>query len=147
MARTNEKLWERCKKLAVRRMGGKHSARAMQLAGKIYREKGGGYRGGISKSQKSLRKWTKEKWGTRSGKNSTRGRKATGERYLPLYKRRALSKREYAATSRKKRADMKKGRQYSSQPKKIREKLARAMKRKAMKTMKAMKAMKAMKRK
>jgi hypothetical protein len=33
--------------------------------------------------QKSLDKWTKQKWRTKSGKPSTQGPKATGERYLP----------------------------------------------------------------
>ena len=41
--------------------------------------------------QKSLNKWTKEKWGTKSGKPSTQGKKATGERYLPKAARDALS--------------------------------------------------------
>ena len=36
-----------------------------------------------AKSQKSLDSWTKEEWGTKSGKNSTQGKNATGERYLP----------------------------------------------------------------
>ena len=36
-----------------------------------------------AESQKSLDSWTKEEWGTKSGKNSTQGSKATGERYLP----------------------------------------------------------------
>ena len=36
-----------------------------------------------SKSQKSLTAWTKQKWRTKSGKPSTQGSKATGERYLP----------------------------------------------------------------
>ena len=53
----------------------------------------------LKKSQKSLKKWTKEKWGTKSGKNSTQGKKATGERYLPKKAREALSSKEYAATS------------------------------------------------
>ena len=44
MGRTNEKLWESAKAEAKSKMGGKHSARAMQLAGKIYKEKGGGYK-------------------------------------------------------------------------------------------------------
>lgn len=39
MGRTNEALWERAKAEAKSKMGGKHSARAMQLAGKIYKEK------------------------------------------------------------------------------------------------------------
>jgi len=42
MGRTNEALWEKAKSQAKAKMGGKHSARAMQLAGKLYREKGGG---------------------------------------------------------------------------------------------------------
>ena len=36
-----------------------------------------------AKSQQSLDKWTKQKWRTKSGKPSTQGSKATGERYLP----------------------------------------------------------------
>jgi hypothetical protein len=37
----------------------------------------------MKKPQKSLKNWTDEKWGTKSGKPSTQGSKATGERYLP----------------------------------------------------------------
>ena len=79
----------------------------------------------LAKSQRSLKKWTKQDWGTKSGKNSTQGKKATGERYLPKKARDALSKKEYAATSRKKRADTKKGKQHSKQPKRIAKKTAR----------------------
>jgi len=69
--------------------------------------------------QKSLDKWTKQKWRTKSGKPSTQGPKATGERYLPEKAIKALSAKEYAATSKKKRADTKKGKQFSSQPKTV----------------------------
>ena len=79
----------------------------------------------LKKPQKSLKKWTKEEWGTKSGKPSTQGPKATGERYLPKKAREALSAKEYAATSRKKREDTKKGKQHSAQPKKIAKKTAR----------------------
>ena len=79
----------------------------------------------LKKSQKSLKKWTKEKWGTKSGKPSTQGKKATGERYLPKKAREAISAKEYAATSKKKREDTKKGKQHSKQPKKIAKKTAR----------------------
>ena len=34
-------------------------------------------------SQTSLMRWTGQKWRTKSGKPSTQGPKATGERYLP----------------------------------------------------------------
>ena len=79
----------------------------------------------LKKSQKSLKKWTKEKWGTKSGKNSTQGAKATGERYLPKKAREALSKKEYTKTSAKKRKDTKAGKQFSKQPKKVAKKTAR----------------------
>ena len=69
----------------------------------------------LKKSQRSLRSWTKQKWRTKSGKKSSE----TGERYLPKAARDALTSAEYAATSRKKREDTKKGKQHSKQPKKI----------------------------
>ena len=125
MGRSNPKLWEAAKKSAVRRMGGRHSARAMQLAAKIYKERGGKYTGGKTKAQKSMTKWTKQDWGTKSGKNSVHGKDATGERYLPKTDRDKLTKKQYASTTRKKRADLKKGKQFSSQPKKVKKKLGR----------------------
>ena len=69
----------------------------------------------LKKSQRSLKDWTKQKWRTKSGKKSSE----TGERYLPEKAIKSLSDKEYAATSRKKRADTKKGKQFSKQPKKI----------------------------
>lgn len=122
MGRTNEALWEKAKAEAKAKLGGKHSARAMQLAGKIYREKGGKYSGPKTEAQKSMSKWAREDWGTKSGKNSTIGPKATGERYLPKKAREALSDKEYAATTRAKREGTKKGKQFVAQPKKIAEK-------------------------
>ena len=79
----------------------------------------------LKKSQKSLKKWTKEEWGTKSGKPSTQGKSATGERYLPKKARQALTSAEYAATSKKKREDTKKGKQFSKQPRKIAKKTSR----------------------
>ena len=73
----------------------------------------------LKKPQKSLRKWTKQKWRTKSGKPSTQGKNATGERYLPEKAIKSMSSKEYAATTRKKRKDLKKGKQHSTQPKKI----------------------------
>lgn len=104
---------------------GQWSARKAQLVAQRYKKAGGGYTGSKSKKQKSLSKWTKEEWGTRSGKPSTQGSKATGERYLPKKARQALSKKEYASTSAKKRRDTKAGRQFSKQPKSIARKTAR----------------------
>jgi hypothetical protein len=93
----------------------------MQLAGKIYKEKGGGYTGEKTKAQKSLSSWTKEDWGTKSGKPSGK----TGERYLPKKARDALSPAEYAATTRAKREGAAKGKQFVPQPKRIAKKTAK----------------------
>ena len=75
--------------------------------------------------QKSLANWTKQKWTTKSGKPSTQGSKATGERYLPEKAIKALSPSEYAATSAAKRKASRAGRQVAKQPKKIARKTAR----------------------
>ena len=69
----------------------------------------------LKKSQKSLKKWTKEEWGTKSGKPSAK----TGERYLPKKAIKALTPAQYAATTAKKKKDTKAGKQHSAQPKKI----------------------------
>ena len=79
----------------------------------------------LKKPQKSLKKWTKEEWGTKSGKPSTQGKKATGERYLPKKARDALSPAEYAATSKAKRKGTAAGKQHVAQPKKIAKKTAK----------------------
>lgn len=104
---------------------GEWSARKAQLLAQEYKKAGGGYSGKKTEGQKSLSKWTKEKWGTKSGKPSTQGPKATGERYLPLKALKSLSEKEYASTTRAKREGMKKGKQFVKQPKKIAKKTAR----------------------
>ena len=72
----------------------------------------------LKESQRSLRAWTKQKWRTKSGKKSSE----TGERYLPEKAIKALSSKEYAATTKAKREGTKRGRQFVKQPKKIAEK-------------------------
>jgi hypothetical protein len=121
MTRTNEALWEKAKTEAKAKMGGKHSARAIQLAGKIYRDKGGSYTGPKTEAQKSMSKWSKESWQTKSGKPSSK----TGERYLPKKAIEALTPAEYAATTRAKRAGTHQGKQFVAQPKKVAEKVAK----------------------
>ena len=69
----------------------------------------------LKKSQKSLKKWTQQQWGTKSGKPSGK----TGERYLPKKAIAALSSQEYAATTAAKRKGTKAGKQFVGQPKKI----------------------------
>ena len=120
MGRTNEKLWEAAKAQAKAKMGGKHSARAMQLAGKIYREKGGGYTGEKTEAQKSMTKWTKQEWTTSSGKPSEGKR-----RYLPKAAWSALSESEKKATNAAKAAGNKAGKQFVAQPKAVAEKTAK----------------------
>ena len=75
----------------------------------------------LSKSQKSLKKWTKQDWRTKSGKPSAK----TGERYLPAKAIKSLSSSEYAATTRAKRKGTKAGKQHVAQPKGIAKKTAR----------------------
>ena len=79
----------------------------------------------LKKSQRSLVAWTKQKWRTKSGKPSTQGSKATGERYLPEKAIKALSPSEYAASSAAKRKATRRGKQFSKQPKKIASKTKR----------------------
>jgi len=69
----------------------------------------------LAKSQKSLKKWTGQKWTTKSGKPSAK----TGERYLPKAAINALTPAQYAATTAKKKKDTKAGKQHSAQPKKV----------------------------
>ena len=75
----------------------------------------------LSKRQRSLKAWSKQKWRTKSGKKSS----VTGERYLPSAAIKALSPAEYAATTRAKRRDKRKGKQFSKQPKRIAKKVRR----------------------
>lgn len=55
--------WARAKAKARAKLGG-HSARAMQLAVKYYKDMGGTYEGKKSSSNR-LTRWGKEKWMTR----------------------------------------------------------------------------------
>ena len=77
----------------------------------------------LKKSQKSLKAWTKQKWRTKSGKPSTQGPKATGERYLPASAIKALSPKEYAATTQAKKKATKDSKKFDKQPKRIRAKV------------------------
>ena len=112
--------WARAKARAKAKMGGKHSARAMQLAVKYYKDAGGGY-SGKKKASNKLTKWSKQKWKTKSGKPSSK----TGERYLPKKAIASLSSKEYAATTEAKRKGTAAGKQYVKQPKKIAKKTKR----------------------
>ena len=73
----------------------------------------------FSKKQINLKAWIKQKWRTKSGKNSS----ITGERYLPEKALQALSAFEYRLTTKAKRKAMKIGKQFSKQPKHIADKI------------------------
>ena len=121
--RNNPKLWEKVKaEVTAGSKGGKAgewSARKAQLAVQEYKKQGGGYRDRKS-DDNSLTQWTKEEWGTKSGEKSA----DNSERYLPKKARHALSKEEYDATTRKKREDTRKGKQFSKQPEAVAAKTA-----------------------
>lgn len=102
---------------------GQWSARKAQLVASEYEKSGGGYSGPKSKSQKSLSKWSSEKWGTKSGKPSIQGEDATGERYLPKKSLTKLTSKEYAATTKAKREGIKEDKQFVKQPESIVKKL------------------------
>ena len=68
----------------------------------------------LKKSQRSLRRWTKQKWRTPSGKKSSE----TGEVYAPEEQIKRLKstkkgRRKLAAANRKKRAATRKGKQHA----------------------------------
>ena len=113
--KTKPKLWEKVKaEVTSGDKGGKPgqwSARKAQMAVQEYKAEGGGYEGKKT-ADNHLVEWGREDWGTKSGKPSGE----TGERYLPKKAREALTKEEYARTTRKKRADTRKGKQHSGQP-------------------------------
>lgn len=125
--KSDAELWEKVKEevTAGEKGGdrGEWSARKAQLAVAEYKRRGGGYEGRKTKDN-HLAEWTREEWGTKSGRKS----KDTGERYLPEKARQSLSDAEYRRTTSRKRADTARGKQFSAQPKDIAEKAARARK-------------------
>lgn len=81
-----------------------------------------------TKEQKSLTKWTNQKWRTKSGKNSIQGKNATGERYMPASAIKSLTRGEHASTTRAKRAAIKKGKQFAANTPAAKKKITKARK-------------------
>lgn len=111
--KTDPAKWEQAKEDAKAKMGGKHSARAMQLATQIYKKRGGGYSG--AKKETSLSEWTKQKW-KYSGKDKP-GQGGKGV-YLPKDKIKSLrssaaGKVKLAKAERIKEKATREGKQYS----------------------------------
>ena len=116
--------WAKAKAKAKAKMGGKHSARAMQLAVKYYKDMGGKYKGSKSSSNK-LSKWSKQDWGYVS-KGDEKKPKSKKGRYLPKSVRTSLTDAQKRATNRKKKEASKKGSQYAKYSKSIAKKVRMA---------------------
>lgn len=91
---------------------GQWSARKAQLVALEYRKAGGGYRGKKKKTQRSLSKWTREKWTTSDGKPANRP--GGMRRYLPAKAWSRLTPSQRAATNKKKILGSRKGKQFVS---------------------------------
>jgi hypothetical protein len=72
--------------------------------------------------QRSLKKWTEQKWQYSSDKEQDKAKSKRG-RYLPEKAWKSLSPEEKAATNRAKREGTKKGKQFVAQPKAVSEKV------------------------
>lgn len=89
---------------------GQWSARKAQLLAQAYEKAGGGYSGPKTAKQKSLSKWTSEKWTTSDKKPAIRAGETT--RYLPEEAWKKLSPAQKAATNKKKREASRAGKQF-----------------------------------
>ena len=116
MAYTKPELRERIKKrvMAGSKGGkpGQWSARKAQIVAQEYKKAGGGYSGAKTSKQKSLSKWTKEKWTTSDKKPAERPGGTT--RYLPEKAWKKLSPAQKAATNKKKQEGSRAGKQFVS---------------------------------
>jgi hypothetical protein len=92
---------------------GQWSARKAQLVAQKYEAAGGGYKGPRTGAQKSLAKWTDQKWTTSDGKPAEKP-DGTMRRYLPEKAWDKLSPGQKAATNKKKVEASRKGQQFVS---------------------------------
>jgi|TARA_R100000234_G_scaffold25805_1_gene14925 hypothetical protein len=76
----------------------------------------------LKKSQRSLKKWTKQKWGYVSKGDAKKPRRKRG-RYLPASVRRGMTASQKAYENRKKRAANRKGKQRAKYSKSTRKKV------------------------
>lgn len=89
---------------------GQWSARKAQLLKHEYEKAGGGYRGPKTRTQRSLSKWSAEKWRTSDRKPAIR--RGGTMRYLPDAAWKKLSPAQKAATNRAKLAGSRRGIQF-----------------------------------
>lgn len=90
---------------------GQWSARKAQLVARKYEAAGGGYKGRKTAPQRSLTKWTSERWTTSDRRPALRA-DGSMRRYLPEKAWIKLTPNQRAATNRKKAAGSKAGRQF-----------------------------------
>ena len=76
----------------------------------------------LKKSQRSLKKWTAQKWDYISKSDKKKPKSKRG-RYLPKSVRESLTKSQKAYENRKKRAARKKGKQIASYSRSVRKKM------------------------
>jgi hypothetical protein len=117
------KKWARAKARARAKMGG-HSARAMQLAVKYYKQ-AGGRSSGKKNSGNKLSKWSKQKWDYVSKGDKKKPKRKRG-RYLPESVRKSLSPGQKSATNRAKRKASASGRRKAKYSKSIARKVRNA---------------------
>ncbi len=79
----------------------------------------------LKKSQKSLKKWTSQKWGYLNPKDAKKPRKKRG-RYLPASVRKSMTAAQKAYENSKKRAANKKGKAKAKYTKRTAKKVRRA---------------------
>ena len=79
----------------------------------------------LKKSQRSLKKWSKQDWGYVSKSDAKKPRSKRG-RYLPASVRKGMTASEKAYENRRKRAASKKGKQRAKYSKKTRQRVRRA---------------------
>tara|TARA_R100001015_G_C4632268_1_gene195607 strand:- start:1529 stop:1774 length:246 start_codon:yes stop_codon:yes gene_type:complete len=79
----------------------------------------------LKKSQRSLKKWTKQDWGYVSKGDAKKPRRKRG-RYLPASVRKGMTASQKAYENRKKRAASRKGKQRAKYSKRTRSKVRRA---------------------
>lgn len=79
----------------------------------------------LKKSQRSLKKWTKQKWGYVNPKDKDKPKSKRG-RYLPKSVRDSMTPSEKRAENRRKRQASRKGKQYAPYSKKIAMRVRRA---------------------
>eukprot|EP01119_Soliformovum_irregulare_P008466 TRINITY_DN21584_c0_g1_i1.p1 TRINITY_DN21584_c0_g1~~TRINITY_DN21584_c0_g1_i1.p1 ORF type:complete len:143 (+),score=10.02 TRINITY_DN21584_c0_g1_i1:436-864(+) len=102
---------------------GEWSARKSQILKREYEKAGGGYKhpGKLTASQKSMKKWNKEKWETSDKKEAIRGDETT--RYLPHDVWESLTEKEKKSANRTKESASKTGKQHVANPSSVKKKV------------------------